>query len=424
MSPRPRLPRILGPKSSLLNHSFPPFYACYLLRSMKTPRSKATYVGSTPNPPRRLRQHNGEITQGANKTKRNRPWVMTMNVHGFPSRLAALQFEWAWQHPHLSRHLRTGGFGENEIAKPIFPRNGKSSLLKTKIMVARRMLAASPYNTWPLRVKLFTEEAIQLWNDAGTEHPGLPNGFEHTTELEGVDGKSWKQGQGMIRKEQPIDVTDVAFTLGHLAKHSSMLASSPFQRCSICNDTIDLATANPLTIALCPTTKCLSVSHLKCLSQQFLAEPQSESHSRTSILTMIPRGGTCGDCKEYVLWGDVVKGCYRRNKGVMGAVVEEAKDMSEEEEGSEDDTEEGSESSSDEENSETDVPVKRPRGRPPKSKTGATAVVGTSRKRVASPKTRRKASPSRSSSRSKSENPLTPVRRGRPRKISISSTSS
>ncbi|PCH36852.1 hypothetical protein WOLCODRAFT_54964, partial [Wolfiporia cocos MD-104 SS10] len=73
-------------------HRFPAFYACYLLKSAKTSNSTA--------------QHNGDLSQGAWRTKRGRPWIMQMIVHGFPSKLAALQFEWAWQHPHLSRHLQ------------------------------------------------------------------------------------------------------------------------------------------------------------------------------------------------------------------------------------------------------------------------------------------------------------------------------
>jgi structure-specific endonuclease subunit SLX1 len=38
----------------------------------------------------RPRQHNGEIAQGARKTRSKRPWVMQMIVHGFPSRLVNL----------------------------------------------------------------------------------------------------------------------------------------------------------------------------------------------------------------------------------------------------------------------------------------------------------------------------------------------
>jgi hypothetical protein len=50
------------------------FYCCYLLTST-VPRYKTHgYVGSTPDPIKRLRQHNGDLTQGAKKTSKKRPW--------------------------------------------------------------------------------------------------------------------------------------------------------------------------------------------------------------------------------------------------------------------------------------------------------------------------------------------------------------
>ena len=82
------------------------FFATYLLVSRSTVRSGRTYVGFTVNPPRRLRQHNGEIISGAYRTKSGRPWDMVMIVHGFPSQVQALQFEWAWQNPQRSKIAR------------------------------------------------------------------------------------------------------------------------------------------------------------------------------------------------------------------------------------------------------------------------------------------------------------------------------
>ncbi|MCO5586127.1 hypothetical protein L7F22_040067 [Adiantum nelumboides] len=77
--------------SSVDSHVVPPFYACYLLRSYATPSSTRTYIGSTPDVRRRKRQHNGELSQGAVKTQRGRPWEMQMIVWGFPDKIAALQ---------------------------------------------------------------------------------------------------------------------------------------------------------------------------------------------------------------------------------------------------------------------------------------------------------------------------------------------
>lgn len=84
----------------------PGLLSCYLLRSLEPQAHGRTYIGFTVDPHRRLRQHNGELTGGAKRTVRSRPWEMLAFVHGFRDTVAALQFEWAWQHPTRSRAVR------------------------------------------------------------------------------------------------------------------------------------------------------------------------------------------------------------------------------------------------------------------------------------------------------------------------------
>ena len=58
-----------------------------------------TYAGVSPDPVRRLRQHNGEISGGAKYTRKSGPgWKHKCIVEGFTCKRDALQFEWAVKH--------------------------------------------------------------------------------------------------------------------------------------------------------------------------------------------------------------------------------------------------------------------------------------------------------------------------------------
>ncbi|VDB87173.1 unnamed protein product [Peniophora sp. CBMAI 1063] len=301
-------------RSTLEVHQIPNFYACYLLKSVRTPRATATYIGSTPHPPRRIRQHNGEIAAGAWKTKHNRPWVMQMIIYGFPSKLAALQFEWAWQHPHISRHLRDAD------GKSLFAGDKKSKTLKASAKVGRMMVTNPPYTTWPLHAKLFTAEAVKLWDTFNKDAsvPALPRGFTTQVELEGVDGKSGHTGSG---RTGPLDVSDITFTTAHLVKHNAVVVEARYT-CAVCRASIDDYRTAPLNTALCTNERCTAVSHLSCLGRHFSA--QDPGH-----VGIVPRGGDCPGCGDYLLWGDLVRGCYRRHAGGTAKPESEADEGSE-----------------------------------------------------------------------------------------------
>lgn len=116
------------------------------------------------------------------------------------------------------------------------------------------MISSHPYNTWPLHVKLFTDEAAKAWTAITKKSSAkfaAPQGFTCTTELEGMDGCSGQKGSG---REGPIDVKDGGlgrllsssiitliaylhselFTLTHMRKASAVVSPA----CSICHEPI------------------------------------------------------------------------------------------------------------------------------------------------------------------------------------------
>ena len=59
-----------------------------------------TYVGYSPEPHRRLKQHNGELSNG-DAPVTGRPYYLLLYVHGFHRKQDALRFETAWQKPEV-----------------------------------------------------------------------------------------------------------------------------------------------------------------------------------------------------------------------------------------------------------------------------------------------------------------------------------
>ena len=69
-------------------------WSCYIIENRKY-----TYVGVSNNVKKRLRAHNGEIKGGAKyTTSKGSGWKHICVIHGFPTKIESMQFEWALKH--------------------------------------------------------------------------------------------------------------------------------------------------------------------------------------------------------------------------------------------------------------------------------------------------------------------------------------
>ncbi|KAK0117782.1 Slx4p interacting protein [Cadophora gregata] len=299
-----------------IDRPIPAFYCCYLLRS--TIRGSSVYVGSTPNPVRRLRQHNGLAKGGAARTSRPsmRPWEMTCIVTGFPSHIAALQFEWAWQNPHITTHIPSDSriqhaVGKKRSGQPKRPRHTVSSLLSN----LQLLLRVSSFARWPLSLHFFSPDVYKAWTKwcksaAEPIQPTIhiiqdfpPTSPDQEPRFPAEKGSPRSKRQKLSHGIEALEV-GYETSKAHVEKAKNVFDFEQEGSCAICHDHLE-HDAGVYTI--CPTPGCQSVTHITCLSKHFLKDTEDDF--------LLPIKGTCPSCNEELRWVDVVKELSLRMRG-------------------------------------------------------------------------------------------------------------
>ena len=341
------------------------YFHCYLLRSLSPGHPGSTYIGFTVHPTRRIRQHNGEITAGAYRTKRHRPWEMACVIQGFPSKAAALQFEYAWQHPRRSRAVR-----------PIFDTLRRKRGVKAKLELAWRMLELRPWCDYRLAIHyasddmrrggeaFVTDRALRITagplgdlemyvaerrdkerRDADRRRArGGRGGTASFVDGEGggdggEEGRDGMRGGGPLRRPRPRPAAAAALDEEACAGWEEEGDDDDFLNSrGGALDCCRLCTASFVQTHVARCSHCGACYHLPCLAEYFLDQLEDDTgkedagnaggnaaaatatrsigsargggegcSSRLRRPKLLPDRGTCTECEGSVDWRDVAK---------------------------------------------------------------------------------------------------------------------
>ncbi|PVI05480.1 GIY-YIG-domain-containing protein [Periconia macrospinosa] len=303
-----------------IDRPIPAFYCCYLLRSRNR---KSYYIGSTPNPARRLGQHNGSSKGGAKRTSMQgkRPWEMTCIVTGFPSKHAALQFEWAWQNTHATRHIerdvRDARVEELQTKKraTAASANGRRRRppmsLQARLKNLHHLCGVASFSRWPLHLRFFAADVFDAWEkNTAKMSPRLRDTVTvqlTPAELPAPATDTVSELQNQFKVPDIIKAISVAYEdcKAYAEKGKAVLESEKPHSCSICKGNLDSSSS---LVLVCPVENCFAVSHIHCQSNRFLAEECNPD-------PLMPIEGTCARCRTPLRWATLMKELSLRTRG-------------------------------------------------------------------------------------------------------------
>ncbi|XP_075220010.1 structure-specific endonuclease subunit SLX1 [Lycorma delicatula] len=237
------------------------FFGVYMLHCLNPKYKAKVYIGFTTNPKRRLMQHNkGKWAGGAKKTNCKGPWEMVVIVHQFPNKISALAFEWAWQHPEKSRRMRN-----------FEQRRFRESQFNYYCRALQELLSVGPWNKLPLEMSWLNDDYMKNIIDRVPKH--MPWQVNTATFSLNLSGKTYKNYEKINTKRGQVFI------------------SEQYIMCPLC---MNIIIRNEKM--LCINKKCEQVFHITCLAECFSEEG-----------SLLPVEGTCPNCKEKMLWGDLVR---------------------------------------------------------------------------------------------------------------------
>lgn len=208
------------------------------------------------------------------------------------------------------------------------------------------LLRVPSFARWPLSLRFFSSDVFKVWNTNDKKANGnMRSNFEIVLDPAAVDTSVKRKTasktstktresvvplKGMynaavidpddiVQEPQPppkigktasmIEKLDFSYlgTKAHLEKSKMLLEGNKRNACSVCNVLIK----NEALAVACPHADCSAVSHIQCLSTDFL----HREHGDGGRKVITPIGGPCPTCHTTTIWRDLVRELSLRLRG-------------------------------------------------------------------------------------------------------------